>query len=134
MGTEPKISMRYFLAFAFLFIWQNQADAQRVRRLLLFAADSTVAEVKIQREWLEAVPEEVEDRDIWIAVFDDPKTFRRMYEHYEVGRVDFHLVLVGKDFTVKFRSDEPVPAEKLFEVIDAMPMRQEEIKQRQAGN
>ena len=110
--------MKYLLITACLLFWQNNADAQRVRRLLLFAADSTVAEVDIQRKWLEAVPEEVEKRDIWIAVFDDPRTFRRMYEHYEVGRVDFHLVLVGKDFTIKFRSDEPVPPEELFKIID----------------
>lgn len=121
--------MRYFLAIAFLVFFQNLADAQRVRRLLIFAADSTVTEVQTQRKWLEAEPKGVEERDIWIAVFDDPRTFRRMYDHYEVGRIDFHLVLVGKDFTVKFRSDEPVPAEKLFEVIDAMPMRQEEMRQ-----
>lgn len=121
--------MKYFFAFAFLIFLQNDADAQRVRRLLIFAADSTVAEIKLQRQWLEAVPEEVEERDIWIAVFDDPKTFRRMYEHYGVGRVDFHMVLVGKDFTVKHRSDEPMPVEEIFKIIDAMPLRQAEMGQ-----
>ena len=126
--------MKYLLAFSFFFLLQNDADAQRVRRLLLFAADSTVTELQTQRDWLEAVPEGVEERDLWIAVFSDPRTFRRMYDHYEVGRVDFHLVLVGKDFTVKFRSDEPVPTEQLFEIIDAMPMRQAELQQQQAGN
>lgn len=125
--------MRYFIAFTFLFFLQNNADAQRVRRLLIFAADSTVAEVKMQREWLEAHPKEVEERDIWIAVFDDPRTFRRMYEHYEVGRIDFHMVLVGKDFTIKFRSDEPVPAEKIFEIIDTPSTQQADSKQQASG-
>lgn len=122
--------MKYFLALSLFFLFQNDADAQRVRRLLLFASDSTSVELQTQRQWLEAEREGVEERDIWLAVFDDPKTFRRMYEHYEVGRSDFHLVLVGKDFTVKFRSDEPVPAEQIFEIIDAMPMRQAEMRAR----
>ena len=39
----------------------------------------------------------------------------------------FAAVLVGRDGGEKFRSSEPVPAEKLFGLIDAMPMRQREM-------
>ena len=42
----------------------------------------------------------------------------------------FATVLVGRDGGEKFRSTEPVPAEKLFGLIDAMPMRRREIRAR----
>ena len=41
----------------------------------------------------------------------------------------FELRLVGKDGTVKQRFDTPVDAETLFEIVDAMPMRQDEMKE-----
>jgi hypothetical protein len=39
-------------------------------------------------------------------------------------------VIVGRDGGEKFRSAEPVPPEKLFDLIDAKPMRQREIRAR----
>jgi hypothetical protein len=39
-------------------------------------------------------------------------------------------VLVGKDGGEKFRSTEPVLAEKLFDLIVAMPMRRREVRAR----
>jgi hypothetical protein len=44
-------------------------------------------------------------------------------------RVDrFSVALVGKDGGVKLRSYKPVAAEELFRTIDAMPMRQAEMR------
>jgi hypothetical protein len=40
----------------------------------------------------------------------------------------FGVALVGKDGETKFRRDEPVTPDDLFQTIDAMPMRQEEMK------
>lgn len=126
--------MKYVLVLALFFLFQNPADAQRVRRLLIFASDSTNIDLQAQRQWLDAERAGLEKRDIWLAIFDDPKKFRRMYEHYEVGKADFHIVLVGKDFQVKFRSDEPVNTEQLFALIDNLILTQEETEGRAAGN
>lgn len=49
---------------------------------------------------------------------------------FGIERGAFAAVLVGKDGGEKFRSEEPVPAEKLFGLIDAMPMRRQEIQAR----
>lgn len=106
-------------------------QSQSLRRLLLFAGDSADVELKTQREWLQADSVGMVDRDIWIAVFTDPKTFRRMYEHHGAARHEFTLILMGKDGTEKLRSAKPVPAKELFDLIDAMPMRQAEMR---AGN
>ena len=110
--------MKYFIVLAILFFFSSDADAQRIRRLLIFASDSTNVEMKTQRQILEADKKGVEGRDIWIAVFHDPKTFRRMYEHYDVGRAEFFVILVDKDGAEKIRSEELVTLKELFEAID----------------
>ncbi|MEO1258833.1 MAG: DUF4174 domain-containing protein [Bacteroidota bacterium] len=117
--------MRYFIILAILFFVTSHADAQRIRRLLLFSNDSTNVMLKTQRQWLESDKKGVEDRDIWIAVFHDPKTFRRMYEHYDVGRAEFFFILTDKDGTEKIRSEELVTLKELFDVIDGKVVQME---------
>jgi hypothetical protein len=46
------------------------------------------------------------------------------------GAAAFRVRLVGKDGEVKLDSNEPVGAAELFALIDAMPMRRAETKQR----
>jgi Domain of unknown function (DUF4174) len=46
----------------------------------------------------------------------------------------FATILVGRDGGEKFRSAEPIPAGKLFDLIDAMPMRQREMRARPPAN
>jgi len=41
---------------------------------------------------------------------------------------NFKVFLIGKDGSIKLRSDRPIINEKLFATIDAMPMRQQEMK------
>ena len=49
---------------------------------------------------------------------------------FEVDAAAFAVVLVGKDGGEKFRAPAPVPMPKVFEIIDAMPMRREEMRAR----
>ena len=46
----------------------------------------------------------------------------------EPGR--FVALLVGKDGTVKHRFDEPVGPGEIFALVDAMPMRRREMRER----
>ncbi|MBK8564502.1 MAG: DUF4174 domain-containing protein [Saprospiraceae bacterium] len=96
-----------------------QANAQGVRRMLLFAGDTSNADLKLQRQWLRADSAGVVQRDIWIAVFNDPRTFRRMYDYHDVDKDEFTLVLLRKDGTEQFRSEKPMPTNELFELIDS---------------
>ncbi len=125
--------MKYCFTLIILFLAFCHADAQRIRRLLLFSDDSTNVNLTTQRQWLAAEKQGVEDRDIWIAVFHDPKTFRRMYEHYDVGRAEFYLILVDKDGTERVRSEELVPVAELFKAIDNPPASQVEFQQKGGG-
>ncbi|WP_421706521.1 DUF4174 domain-containing protein [Algihabitans sp.] len=54
----------------------------------------------------------------------DPVALR---ERFDAPQDGFKAVLVGKDGAAKLSSDTPIPADKLFEAIDAMPMRQQEL-------
>ncbi|MEM6458808.1 MAG: DUF4174 domain-containing protein [Planctomycetota bacterium] len=58
----------------------------------------------------------------------DARKLRR--QHNLPDDAPFALRLVGKDTGVKLRSDRPVAAERLFALIDAMPMRRREIAER----
>jgi hypothetical protein len=52
----------------------------------------------------------------------------RLYDHFGVPADAFRVVLVGKDGTEKRRDAEPVTARSIFDTIDAMPMRQREMR------
>jgi hypothetical protein len=43
----------------------------------------------------------------------------------------FQVVLVGKDGGVKLRSAEPIAADDFFALIDTMPMRRREMRERE---
>lgn len=41
---------------------------------------------------------------------------------------DFEILLIGKDGDIKLRSPKPLEANEIFQVIDAMPMRLQEMR------
>ncbi len=57
----------------------------------------------------------------------DPAALRL---RYGVKEGDFRLLLIGKDGGVKRTATKPVAPKGLFDQIDAMPMRQAEIRHR----
>ena len=48
---------------------------------------------------------------------------------YGVKAGEFAVVLLGKDGHDAFHADKPVRAQTLYEIIDAMPMRRDEMRQ-----
>ncbi len=52
---------------------------------------------------------------------------------FHVSEGDFTVILIGKDGGEKLRSRTPVTMEKLIKVIDAMPMRQKEVRDGHSG-
>ena len=57
----------------------------------------------------------------------------RLYDRFDVPADSFRVVLVGKDGTEKRRDAEPVTARSVFDTIDAMPMRQREMRESSEG-
>lgn len=58
----------------------------------------------------------------------DERTLARRSLHVAPG--DFAVILIGKDGGEKFRSSQPVSMNRLSRLIDAMPMRQDEMHRR----
>lgn len=49
------------------------------------------------------------------------------YSYFKVKPDQFTLLLLGKDGEEKLREDAPITPERLYLIIDAMPMRQDEM-------
>ena len=64
------------------------------------------------------------------AAGDTPAALEKKYG-VDAGK--FAVVLLGKDGHDAYRTAKPVRAETLYEVIDAMPMRQAEIRHQRAA-
>ncbi len=60
-----------------------------------------------------------------------PASAAETRQRLDVPSDAFALLLIGKDGGVKFRSDRPVEPQQIFDLIDAMPMRQQEMRHRQ---
>lgn len=95
------------------------------RRLLIFAAPEAPA-LMTQRDLLAASSQDVRERDLAVSeVTGSGATAAADRKRYKVARDTFAVLLIGKDGGVKLRSTEPVPPDRLFATIDAMPMRQD---------
>ncbi len=61
-----------------------------------------------------------------------PSEQAALRKRFGVGTGEFRVVLLGKDGGEKFASAEPVSSENLVGMVDAMPMRREETRRKQA--
>jgi len=119
-------------------------NAYRWKQRLLFlfvpsADDPSYLSLKVE---IEHQAKEVLDRDLLIAHVLEKGEGRlgmerlssgqgyslRKYLSVPPGR--FMSILVGKDGGVKFRQDRMVGLQDIFRVIDAMPMRRQEMKKK----
>ena len=58
---------------------------------------------------------------------------RALCKQFGMRRGAFRVILVGKDGHTALSTGSPVSAARLFRLIDAMPMRREEIKRKGVG-
>lgn len=56
---------------------------------------------------------------------------KSLRQQFRIAPEEFAAILVGKDGTEKQRSQTPIDLAMLFRTIDAMPMRQQEMRSRQ---
>jgi hypothetical protein len=55
----------------------------------------------------------------------------QFYDYFDIKKGGFAVILLGKGGTEKLRTLSVLKTSKLFSTIDAMPMRQREMKQQQ---
>jgi hypothetical protein len=118
------------------FQWQN-------RPLLVFAPDGDDSALARQLEIAESHAAGWRERDMVTVVVagDRPVTVDgtkakdlandTLRGRFGVTGNSFAAILVGKDGTEKLRRDAPISAAQLFRTIDAMPMRQREMGERE---
>jgi len=84
-----------------------------------------------QRALFAALGRQAKARDLVLveAVGDDPRALA-IRKALDLGSGGFEAALVGKDGEVKLKRAAPLDAAALFPVIDAMPMRRQERRER----
>jgi hypothetical protein len=111
--------------------FENWQGKRRV--LVLYAPAASHPEYVKQLRMLDSRKDGLAERDLVQVALTDGETDAeaRNYLEKELGvrRGEFNLVLVGKDGGVKYRSQQATETAEIFSTIDAMPMRQNEIRQ-----
>ncbi len=100
--------------------WKN-------RVLLIFNAADAIAFSKQQENMIIDYQNGFTERDFLIVDADseDPQHAR-----FNVEPGDFTVILIGKDGGEKGRWQRPVKAEEIFSLVDQMPMRQREMREK----
>jgi len=98
------------------FQWKN-------RILLLFAPAAGEERLKKQTDLIEASRAGFEERDL-ITFINPPESPLRTQFH--IDNKAYTVILLGKDGTEKLRQQSVLDPEKLFRLIDSMPMRRAE--------
>ena len=115
--------------------WKN-------RLLLLFASSEEDQAYLTLKKEIDRQAVEVKDRDLLISyvlergesrigqerLSPDQALFLRKRLSVPPGR--FTIVLIGKDGGKKIRQESSVDLKEIFAIIDAMPMRQQEMKKK----
>ncbi|MGB0571156.1 MAG: DUF4174 domain-containing protein [Alphaproteobacteria bacterium] len=131
--TDPAINQRELWSMD-NYLWDN-------RPVIVFTPEATDPLLAAQRASLDPDGERFRDRDmVLIEVTGDTVSVNGRPAHgadadglrarYQVDRETPRAVLIGKDGGVKLRSGTAFSADELFATIDAMPMRNLEIRQR----
>jgi len=117
----------------------SQNDTER--RWLIIVADEKNSTFQQQLVWIEAEKEAAIERKIgamlWtdhdiIPIFNSPTKNIEPSDYLKrkiSNDKNYEVILVGLDGRIKLRQDQPVTTDKLFSLIDSMPMRQREMRQ-----
>ena len=98
------------------------------RHIYIFTSNAGNASFITQKSLLAKGATGLKERDILVHEIIGLKANEAMFKKYKATAKGFTFILIGKDGGEKLRSNEAVGLEKLYAIIDAMPMRQEEMK------
>lgn len=110
-----------------MLLTQDISNNKRVLRI--YSRNGTTPAYAEQLRVLEADKPGLKERDIVIEkfIFND-HTVADFRERSVKG--DFAIILIGKDGGEKYRSLEVLILSKLYVIVDAMPMRREEMRRK----
>jgi hypothetical protein len=114
----------------------------KIRLLFLFAPSEEYPLYLSLKKEIEHQANEVLDRDLRVVhVLEKGKSHfdsedlgagqvLSLKKRLSVSPGEFTIILVGKDGGEKFRQNRIVKLKEIFQIIDAMPMRQQEMKKK----
>ena len=110
----------------------------KARVLVVSAPSHLDAQFEAQQRCLVQDPGGQLDRELLVLrLVDDSHPeidARAVRERLSMPPDRFEVVLVGKDGTIAMRRNHPMDLDELFARIDAMPMRREELRKREASS
>jgi uncharacterized protein DUF4174 len=101
------------------------------RVLVVLATDPESPDLAEQKRHIESLRDGAAERDL--VVVEPPARSAEataLRIRLNLGSEPFQAVLVGKDGSAKLHATKPITARELIATIDAMPMRQDEMRQR----
>ena len=66
------------------------------------------------------------ERDLIVLSESEPDG--ELHRKFKLSGTSFRVLLIGKDGHVVVTESNPIKSERLFALIDAMPMRQKEVR------
>ncbi len=98
-------------------------------RVLIVVAPAGDAAAQAQRRIYESAAKGMAERSIvLIEALDDQERSQQLRSRFSADGRRFQVFLVGKDGQTAISSEKPVSADNLFALVDAMPMRREEMR------
>jgi hypothetical protein len=102
--------------------------------LLIGAPTASQTDFQHQKQLLDDATAQLKDRDFLVLElpYDKLPAADRQYWQKELGQslTQFAVVLIGKDGGVKRTSAKPLPPADLFNTVDKMPMRRQEMRRK----
>lgn len=136
----------FFLPILFAFPLSGAAQLEQHRwqdRLILLFADAESQDtLEKQLQLLNEDTAGLADRDLLLYTLSaqvaegpkgeslSPQKINALHARYNPDDKTFLFILIGKDGGVKLRAEQPVARERLYALIDGMPMRRAEMRRR----
>ncbi len=99
------------------------------KRVLLVFGAGTGGQIDRQLELLKGHKADLSERDVVVlAEPDESSASAQLRAQFHVSGSEFTVILIGKDGGEKLRQHSSITYEKLASTIDAMPMRQDEMR------
>ncbi len=109
----------------------NLAELRGKRRVLvIYAPPGTEDKLLQQQKLLRAAKEGFDDRNVTLLVLHQPTENAEIAKRFQLSGKEFVVLLIGKDGGEKFRVKKVARPGVLFQLIDSMPMRQDEMQSR----
>jgi Domain of unknown function (DUF4174) len=104
------------------------------RVLLIYAPKGSEKQLGRQEALLHLHDAELTERDVTQIVVRAPAENPEIAKRFKLSGAGFTVLLIGKDGGEKLRSHETVLPETICRLIDSMPMRQEEMRERASAS